>query len=267
MATHGGDDLLRSVLGLSLPSWLTVVQQLILFLAGTHAYAGLVCSQSVARLHLPLQCMFTAMLTCLSVVHTVLSMLSAALLSNAHSAMTRQLLLLCMVWQVKASKSHVLLVCSWLPTTTATCYTARHAPQCTHLQDSAVTKTADSCRLAMHHTDYRSLIAAIKVSAYVNLRCVVQIVMTANTVVLCYIATPKTPKEHVAAAAVRAASSVYRHSSHCISVSFIRSLQQTCHHGSLHQPMLPSIADMRRTHAVLLAGCSKLSWSELLLAV
>lgn len=130
-------------------------------------------------------------------------------------------------------------------------------------------QTADSCRLAMHHTDYHSLVAAIKVSAYVNIRCVIQIVMTANTVVLCYIATPKTPKEHVAAAAVSAASSVYRHSSRCIPGSF-RPLQLATNispqaHGS--SQCCPSIADIRRTRADLLAGCCKLSWSDLLLAV
>ena len=86
VATHGSDDLLRSVLGPALAGQLEFMQQLKLFLAGTHAYAGLVCSQFVARLHLSLQCVVTTMLTCLSVVHTMFSMHSVALFSNANSA-------------------------------------------------------------------------------------------------------------------------------------------------------------------------------------
>ena len=121
----------------------------------------------------------------------------------------------------------------------------------------------------MHHTDYHSLAAAVKVSGCVNMHCVVQIVMTANTVVLCYIATPKTPKEHVAAAAVSVASSVYRHSSHCIPGSYMP--LQLATNISPQAPgssqCCPSIADIRRTRADLLAGCCKLSWSELFLAV
>lgn len=90
VATHGSDDLLHFVLGPALASRQSMVQHAILFLAGTHADAGLVCLQSVAQLHLSVQCMLTAILTCLSVVHTMFGMHSVALFSIAHCAMIAQ---------------------------------------------------------------------------------------------------------------------------------------------------------------------------------
>ena len=71
--------------------------------------------------------------------------------------------------------------------------------------------------------------------AHIEMIYVLQIVMTANTVVLCYVASPRTPEEHAAASTVghlscsrllHAVSSCRRRRRICVSCSECVMLQQ-----------------------------------------